>query len=122
MGKVKEALWEDNGTPVYIDNMMTEARMEEELTYREVCDAVAERNQAKRESDREANKEQIGGSHYQKDIQPWDYMKAVMSEYEFLGYLRGNVIKYISRYKDKGGVEDLRKARHYLDKLIEEEI
>ena len=45
-----------------------------------------------------------------------------MSEYEFLGYLRGNVIKYISRYKDKGGVEDLRKAQHYLTKLIEEEL
>ena len=98
----------------------------EELTYREVCDAVAAKNQANRASAQaklcEANREQIGGNHYQKDIQPWDYMKAVMSEYEFLGYLRGNVIKYISRYKDKGGVEDLRKARHYLDKLIEEEL
>lgn len=92
-----------------------------DLTYREVCDAVAAKNQAKRTQLR-ADSTQIGGSHYQKDIQPWDYMKAVMSEYEFLGYLRGNVIKYISRYKDKGGVEDLRKAQHYLTKLIEEEL
>jgi hypothetical protein len=99
-----------------------------EMTYREVCDAVAAKNQAKRTQNRDdrtqngADSTQIGGSHYQKDIQPWDYMKAIMSEYEFLGYLRGNVIKYISRYKDKGGVEDLRKAQHYLTKLIEEEL
>jgi hypothetical protein len=31
-------------------------------------------------------------------------------------------VKYVSRWRDKGGVEDLRKARHYLDKLIEIEI
>jgi hypothetical protein len=36
-----------------------------------------------------------------------------------LGYLEGNIVKYVSRWKDKGGVDDLRKARHYLDKLIE---
>ena len=36
-----------------------------------------------------------------------------------LGYFEGNVIKYVSRWRDKDGVDDLRKARHYLDKLIE---
>ena len=30
-----------------------------------------------------------------------------------------NIVKYITRWRDKGGVDDLRKARHYLDKLIE---
>jgi len=35
-----------------------------------------------------------------------------------MGYHAGNVIKYVSRYKLKGGVEDLRKARWYLDRLI----
>jgi hypothetical protein len=40
---------------------------------------------------------------------------------EFRGFLRGNVIKYLWRYQDKGGVEDLRKARWYLDRLIKEE-
>ena len=63
---------------------------------------------------------QIGGDHYRtKTIQPWDAMESWMSRDEFTGYLRGNVIKYIARYKDKNGVEDLKKARHYLDKLIE---
>jgi hypothetical protein len=41
-----------------------------------------------------------------------------MTPEEFEGYLRGNVIKYISRYPEKNGVEDLMKAQHYLAKLI----
>jgi hypothetical protein len=67
-----------------------------------------------------ANQTQVGGTHYTtKSIQPWEAMQAWMSEDEFCGFLRGNCLKYLVRYKDKGGVEDLRKARHYLDKLIE---
>lgn len=63
---------------------------------------------------------QVGGSHYvDKTVQPWDAMQAWMSREEFEGFLRGNAIKYLARWRDKGGVEDLRKARHYLDKLIE---
>lgn len=66
-------------------------------------------NQAK------ANAIQIGGQHYKgKAIQPWDYIAA-----NGLGYFEGNIVKYVSRWRDKGGVDDLRKARHYLDKLIE---
>lgn len=67
-----------------------------------------------------ANKHQEGGDHYvSKSIQPWDAMQAWMTHEEFCGFLRGNCIKYIARYKDKNGLEDLRKARHYLEKLIE---
>jgi hypothetical protein len=67
-----------------------------------------------------ADTEQVGGDHYRsKAIQPWDAMAAWMTPEEFRGYLRGNVIKYVARCNDKGGVEDLQKARHYLDKLIE---
>lgn len=62
-----------------------------------------------------ANEKQIGGAHYAvKAIQPWDYIIA-----NDLGYLEGNVVKYVSRWKDKGGIEDLKKAQHYLQKLIE---
>jgi hypothetical protein len=60
-----------------------------------------------------ANDTQTGGTHYQVAIQPWDYIVA-----NNLGYLEGNVIKYVTRYKNKGGVEDLKKAQHYLTKLI----
>lgn len=67
-----------------------------------------------------ANDSQIGGSHYtNKLIQPWEAMEAWMTLEAFQGFLMGNVIKYAARHSDKGGVEDLKKARHYLDKLIE---
>jgi hypothetical protein len=62
-----------------------------------------------------ANEQQVGGAHYAtKAIQPWDFIIA-----NNLGYLEGNIVKYVSRWKDKGGVEDLKKAQHYLQKLIE---
>jgi hypothetical protein len=62
---------------------------------------------------------QVGGSHYTSlSIQPWEYMQSLMTPEEFEGYLRGNVIKYISRYPEKAGLQDLQKAQHYLAKLI----
>lgn len=65
----------------------------------------------------EANTMQIGGNHYRdKPIQPWDYISA-----NKLGYFEGNVVKYVTRYKERGGVVDLEKAKHYLQKLIEME-
>jgi hypothetical protein len=63
---------------------------------------------------------QIGGNHYaNKKVQPWHAMEAWMTRDQFAGFLRGNAIKYLARCDYKGGVEDLKKARHYLDKLIE---
>jgi hypothetical protein len=65
-----------------------------------------------------ANHTQVAGTHYKtKAIQPWDYIVA-----NNIGYLEGNVIKYVSRWRDKGGVDDLRKAQHYLTKLIETQV
>lgn len=62
-----------------------------------------------------ANTRQVGGDHYaSKDIQPWDYITS-----NNLPFLEGNIVKYITRWRDKGGVQDLHKARHYLDKLLE---
>jgi hypothetical protein len=58
---------------------------------------------------------QIGGSHYKNmAIQPIEYIVK-----NNIPYIEGNVIKYISRWKQKNGVDDLRKARHYIDMLIE---
>jgi hypothetical protein len=63
------------------------------------------------------NKTQVGGQHYKKlAIQPWDYVLA-----NNLGYMEGSVIKYISRWREKNGLEDLEKCRHFLNKLIEHE-
>ena len=64
---------------------------------------------------------QVGGDHYLNlGIQPWDAMRAWMTPEEFQGFLRGNVIKYTARFRAKGGIEDLRKAMHYLENLISE--
>lgn len=59
----------------------------------------------------------MGGDHYKKQkIQPIDFVMANQ-----LGFCEGNVVKYITRWRDKGGVDDLRKAKHYIDFLIEAE-
>lgn len=58
---------------------------------------------------------QIGGSHYSSmAIQPAEFIHR-----NGLGFLEGNIIKYVVRHKSKNGVEDLKKARHYLDMLID---
>ncbi len=59
---------------------------------------------------------QIGGSHYKGfAIQPIEFIMK-----NRLGFIVGNIIKYVCRAEHKGGLEDLYKARHYLDILIEE--
>ena len=66
-------------------------------------------------SESSLNNIQHGGDHYRnKAIQPWDFIAA-----NHLGYFEGNIVKYVSRWREKGGIQDLEKARHYLDKLIE---
>jgi hypothetical protein len=63
-------------------------------------------------------KTQVGGSHYTKmTIQPIEYIHA-----NGIPYMEGNAIKYLSRWRSKNGIEDLRKARHYIDLLIEMEL
>lgn len=58
--------------------------------------------------------------HYaSQDIEPIEYMRAAMTNEEFVGYCCGNIIKYCSRWRDKNGIEDLKKARQYLDWMIE---
>lgn len=61
-----------------------------------------------------AKNTQVAGSHYQRGIQPWD----IISEWE-LDFWEGNVLKYLLRWKHKDGVQDLKKAKHYLEYLIE---
>ncbi len=60
---------------------------------------------------------QVGGNHYESlPIQPTDYIHQ-----NGLGFIAGNIVKYVSRYKFKNGLEDLRKAQHYLNQLIDYE-
>lgn len=58
---------------------------------------------------------QVGGNHYKAlKIQPIEYIHA-----NNLGYCEGNVVKYISRWRSKGGIKDLEKVKHYVDLLIQ---
>jgi hypothetical protein len=61
-----------------------------------------------------ANTRQVGGKHYQKPIQHWDFVIA-----NGIPYMEAQVVKYVFRWREKNGVQDLEKARHFLDKLIE---
>lgn len=62
-----------------------------------------------------AKDKQVGGNHY-KDmaIQPIEYIIE-----NGLGFCEGNVVKYITRYNSKGGIEDIEKALHYCELLLE---
>ena len=62
-----------------------------------------------------ASDTQVGGSHYRDfDIQPREFIHR-----NRLGFLEGNVVKYVCRHKAKHGKQDIEKAIHYLQLLIE---
>ncbi len=64
-----------------------------------------------------ANEQQVGGKHYATPIQHWDFVLA-----NNIPYMEAQIMKYLLRWRKKNGIEDLRKARHFLDKLIEHEV
>ena len=58
---------------------------------------------------------QVGGNHYKKyKIQPVEFIIK-----NNIGFVEGNIIKYVLRFKEKGGVSDLLKAKHYIELLID---
>ena len=60
----------------------------------------------------------MGGDHYKnKAIQPIDFIMA-----NKMDFCEGCIIKYITRWREKGGVDDLRKAKQYIDFIIEDEL
>lgn len=64
-----------------------------------------------------ANDVQHGGTHYKKHkIQVWDFILA-----NGIPYMEGSAIKYLCRWREKGGLQDLNKAIHFIQRLIEEE-
>ena len=112
----------NHSTPVPVEQLCGEATPNKELRGEnpEKCAFVSEESiDGLRTSDTKLFelKTQVGGNHYAKcAIQPIDYIIA-----NRLDYLQGNVIKYVTRYKNKNGVEDLEKAAHYLRIMIERE-
>lgn len=64
-----------------------------------------------------ANDRQVGGDHYQKkEYQHWDWVCDIN-----LHYLLACATKYVARWRDKNGIQDLEKARHYLGKAAEQD-
>tara|TARA_B100001769_G_C22112498_1_gene602360 strand:- start:10611 stop:10871 length:261 start_codon:yes stop_codon:yes gene_type:complete len=53
-------------------------------------------------------------NHYNRGIEMWDYAHS-----HNLDFFEGNIVKYVTRWKEKNGMEDLHKAKQYLDKLID---
>jgi len=79
---------------------------EKEVTEQEVRDAM----------EHMANQRQVGGTHYKTKMEHWDYVIA-----NNIPYMEAQIIKYVGRHQDKGGVQDLYKAQHFLEKLLETE-
>tara|TARA_R110000803_G_scaffold6755_8_gene21786 strand:+ start:9342 stop:9674 length:333 start_codon:yes stop_codon:yes gene_type:complete len=61
-----------------------------------------------------ANDKQVGGDHYKTKIQHWDFAAS-----NNMDYFQGQITKYVTRWKNKNGYEDLEKAKHFLDKYME---
>ncbi len=59
-------------------------------------------------------KDSISPDHYKDGIETWDYIAS-----HKMDYIQGNIIKYVTRFRKKNGLEDLKKAKAYLDKLIQ---
>lgn len=68
-----------------------------------------------KEKKEKAIDKQVGGNHYKNfKIQPIEFTVG-----NNLGFIEGSIIKYICRYENKNGIEDLKKIKHYVDLLIE---
>lgn len=68
-----------------------------------------------------ANDTQVGGDHYKSlgQYQPWDVLRHWLTPEEYRGWMKGNAIVYLAREKQKGGDQDIGKAAHHLQKLLE---
>lgn len=67
-----------------------------------------------------ADEIQIGGTHYKDlEVQPWSVIETVLTHAEFVGFLKGNIIKYAMRQGKKEGSNDAGKCQHYIEKLRE---
>ena len=63
----------------------------------------------------DANNRQVGGLHYKAQYQHWDFVRLCLDG----RYLEGCLTKYVSRWRKKNGLQDLEKALHYTEKLME---
>ena len=114
-GKEKLTVNVDTDTSIQLATLAKKCRMSRGQLIDELVRGFGDKIKPQKPAQMAAKEEQIGGNHY-KDmkIQPIEYILG-----NNLNYCEANVVKYISRWKSKGGIEDLRKAKHYIDLLIE---
>ena len=97
--------------------------MDRDAIYCEVCETGLGLTNPR--PDTSTRMQQVGGTHYtDMAIQPWDALRVWLRQGPpmdpFCAHLRATAIKYLARYPQKGGIEDVKKARHCLDTLIAE--
>jgi len=110
--EVSESEWDDAFKEC---NRMCEGDLEDE--WDSVAKSMYPPSSMPPDLDSPKKSKQEGGDHYSKmAFEPIEYILA-----NKLGYCESNVIKYVSRYKSKGGISDLKKAIHYLEILITEQ-
>ena len=97
--------------PVVIPNLVETVDIPKGLTLEQYFACISKLHE---DTGKSVKDQQVAGTHYQRAIQPWD----IISEWE-LDFWEGNVLKYLLRWKHKDGVQDLKKAKHYLEYLIE---
>ena len=113
MNQLKEG-YRHYAVPVALPNLVETVDLTKGLTLEEYFAGL---NKLHEDTGKSVKDQQVAGNHYQRAIQPWD----IISEWE-LDFWEGNVLKYLLRWKHKDGVQDLKKAKHYLEYLIEREL
>ena len=106
----------NDGRYILFDNIKEDKPMAETVVPQTLRQPETNAATDKQPETNAATNKQVGGSHYQLPIQPIEYILA-----NGLGYCEANVVKYVSRWRNKGGIQDLKKAIHYLEMLIEQE-
>lgn len=106
LGKIYEVIEEDNSLGGNYYKILTDKNYEYYFL-QEMFEVVGLINEPKIQTP-------IKPDHYKTKITPIEFIEA-----NNLGFHEGNVVKYITRYKDKNGIEDLEKAKTYIEMLIE---
>jgi len=111
--KIDEQAWEER--LLYISKIHEKMPQ----TLKEVYEAYSVTPEEEEHFKMKADERQVGGSHY-KDlaVQPWVVMQEVLTREEYIGFLKGNIIKYAMRQGLKDS-PDGEKCRHYVQKLRE---
>lgn len=111
--KIDEHAWEERLSYV--------SKIHEKMpqTLKEVYEAYSVTPEEEEQFKMKADARQVGGSHYKElGVEPWAVMQTVLTPEEFVGFLKGNIIKYAMRQGKKDS-DDANKCKHYIQKLNE---